>query len=298
MIKIYPFFQSILSFIFLIYLKLTMTNKKSGSTKKKEQEETKITRAKPNKKVILSESESEEEEEEDMNHVMKSLFADFKKEIKKELKEFEKSMNYNGNKLDDVLKKLSEMECDMKKINEKQEMLEAENDNLKMKIKILENSMDEMEQYSRNKNIQVDGIPVQKDENLKEMLMEIGKKIDVNMKKEDIDAIHRVPTRSTKNPEPIIVQFLTRQMKEELITKSRGSNLCTEDIGINCSKSSIYINDHLSKMKKQLMFEARQLKKSKNYKFIWSRNGKIFVRKHETSNIIHINSMDDLQKIV
>lgn len=293
MVKISTFFQKILSIVFVLYLNFIMTNKKTASTKK---EDAKVTRSK-SKKIILSDSESEREEEEDMNQVMKALFTDFKKEIKKELKEFEKSMNFNSNKLDDVLEKLNDMECDIKKINEKQNMLEAENENLKLKIKHLENSIDDIEQYSRNKNIQVDGIPVQKDENLREMIQELSKKIDVNIKKEDIDAIHRVPTRSTKNPEPIIVQFLTRQMKEDIIAKSRGSNLNTNDLGMNCSKT-IYINDHLSKTKKQLMYEARQLKKSKEYKFIWSRNGKIFVRKTETSNIININTFDDLQKIV
>lgn len=186
----------------------------------------------------------------------------------------------------------------MSNMAEKQEKLETENKLLKLKVQELECNMEELQQYTRNRNIQIDGIPKKNDEKLKEIVQTIGSKIDVNIKESDIDAIHRIPTRSTTNPEPIVVQFVTRQMKETMMVKAKTTRISTNDINTQYPNKPVYINDHLTKYRKQIMFEVRRLKNEKNYKFLWSRNGKIFIRKDENSVVINLNNLDDLKKIV
>lgn len=128
--------------------------------------------------------------------------------------------------------------------------------------------------------------------------MNIGNKIQVDIKREDIDAIHRIPTRSTKTPEPIVVQFLTRQMRESVVQKAREVKVHTKDLGFNEESKQIYVNEHLTRKKKHILFEARQLKYEKNYKYLWTKSGKIFIRKEDRSPIINLNSIDDLHKIM
>ncbi|XP_008479185.1 spindle pole body component 110-like [Diaphorina citri] len=255
-------------------------------------------------RVEISSSESEMEEENGyvkLEKSMKKLFQDFKKEIKKELRDFEESLNFSNGKLDDIIKKMGSIQNVLNTMSEKQEKLENENKMLKTKVQELECSMEELQQYTRNKNIQIDGVPKQPNENLKEIVKTIGNKIDVPIKEEDIDAIHRIPTRSTNNPEPIVVQFLTRQMKEGVIQKAKSARLSTNDINVHVPiglDRPIYVNDHLTRQRKEIMFQARQMKTERNYKFLWTRNGKIFIRKDERSVVINLNTKEDLKKIV
>lgn len=243
------------------------------------------------KQVDLS-SESEEEKDMDqLEKTLKKLFTDFKKEIKKDMREFQDSLSYNNAMLEDALKKIEDM-------TEAQKNMGEENIELKNKVKLLESSMDDLEQYTRNKNVQIDGIPPKQDENLRDIVMNIGNKIQVDIKREDIDAIHRIPTRSTKTPEPIVVQFLTRQMRESVVQKAREVKVHTKDLGFNEESKQIYVNEHLTRKKKHILFEARRLKYEKNYKYLWTKSGKIFIRKEDRSPIINLNSIDDLHKIM
>uniref|UniRef100_A0A8D8SSS6 FP protein C-terminal domain-containing protein n=1 Tax=Cacopsylla melanoneura TaxID=428564 RepID=A0A8D8SSS6_9HEMI len=260
----------------------------------------KVTRAaKVPTPVVSSESEGEEDAlEVKLEKTMKKLFNDFKKEMKKDMRDFEVSLEFNNNKLDDLIKKMGNMQNTINAMAEKQEKLEIENRSLRMKVNQMEISVDEMDQYSRIKNIQIDGVPVTRDEDLKEVVKTMGQKIEVNIKSEDIDAIHRIPSRSNANPEPIVVQFVTRQMKENVVKKSKEKRVCTDDLNMQCANKPVFVNEHLTRKRKNIMFEARKLKNEKNYKFLWSRNGKILIKKNETSITIQLNSLDDLAKII
>lgn len=266
-------------------MKQTVTTVDMSSSSESESEETFVQSGKAKKK-----SETEEGYLQ-LEKTMKKLFQDFKKEMKKEMRELQDSLNFNNGMLEDALKKIEDM-------SGRQDKIEEENKELKIKVRTLETSMDDLEQYTRNKNIQIDGVPPKVNENLKEMMVEIGKKIDVDIKNEDIDAIHRIPTRSTKVPEPIVVQFLTRQMREAVVQKAKSSKVCTKDLNIDGESKPIYVNEHLTRKKKHILFEARRIKFDKNYKFLWTKAGKIFIRKDERSTVINLNSIDDLQKIV
>lgn len=271
-----------------------------------ESEKTKAAKKKKDEPIIFSSEEEEEYQEEEEEYEVqgkncmeeiKTILKKFKQEIREELREFEKSLSFNCKKMDDVLSKMNQMQNTMNQISTKQKKLEEENEQLKSKIKEMERAEDDLEQYTRNKNIQIDGVPQQDNENLEEMMKVIGEKIDVPIKNEDIDAIHRIPTRSPSNPEPIIVQFLTRKKRDAIIQKAKPAKLTTKDLNMTCNEKSIFINEHLTKKRKQIMYEARKLKNEKSYKFLWTKGCKIFIRKDERSNSIQLNCMEDLKKI-
>lgn len=252
-------------------------------------------------KEVISESEFEEEEEEEdddklekkiekvMKKVMHSFKLSFKKEFKEDMREFEKSLNYNSTKLDEVLE-------EMRTIKDRQKNLEKENETLRYQLKTVSQVVEDLEQYTRNRNIQIDGITPDDDENLREMMITIGKKIEVDIEDKAIDAIHRIPSQNEKNS-PIIVQFTTRQIREKIMTNIKNTKITTKDLGRKGEERTVFVNEHLTKNKKQLMFEARKLKKTNEYMFLWSKNGKIFIRKGERTPVIELKNFDDLGRI-
>uniref|UniRef100_A0A8D8YTP8 FP protein C-terminal domain-containing protein n=1 Tax=Cacopsylla melanoneura TaxID=428564 RepID=A0A8D8YTP8_9HEMI len=250
------------------------------------------------KKLVLQ-SDSEHEEEDDdlekkiektMKKVMNEFKKDIRKEIKEQFKEVEKSLDFMSNHLDKVL-------GEMKEIKQCQQKLERENREMKEQMKKMAEENEGLQQYTRIRNIQIDGVPVENDENLEDVMLEIGKKINVNIKKEEIDAIHRIPTRIKKNTEPIIVQFVTRKLRESVLKNAKANRITTKDLKATWQERPIFINEHLTPQRKQLMYEARKIKEEKGYKFLWTKGGKIFIRKDENSRTIQLYSLEDLDKI-
>lgn len=244
----------------------------------------------------LEEMEQNEEEidlEEKIEKVMKKVMNNFKtvfkKEWKEELKELKDAMSFNSDKLDEVLDELKE-------VKEKQKILEAENKTLKAQLKAVHTVVEDLEQYTRNRNIQVDGIPEEKEENLREIMIDIGQKIDVKIENDMMDAIHRIPSQNERNS-PIVVQFTTRQVRDSIMTKVKKTKITTRDLGRQGDEKIVFVNEHLTKKKKQIMFEARKLKKEREYKFLWTKNAKIFIRKAEKTPVIELKDFDDLERI-
>lgn len=144
--KVTVFLLTLVVFILLcsLFIYATMGPKKIGSQKDP-------VKGKSKQVDLLSESE-EEKDMDQLEKTLKKLFTDFKKEIKKDMREFQDSLSYNNAMLEDALKKIEDMTEAQKKMGE-------ENIELKNKVKLLESSIDNLEQYTRNKNVQIDGIP-------------------------------------------------------------------------------------------------------------------------------------------
>uniref|UniRef100_A0A8D8YY01 FP protein C-terminal domain-containing protein n=1 Tax=Cacopsylla melanoneura TaxID=428564 RepID=A0A8D8YY01_9HEMI len=249
-------------------------------------------------KPVISDSEEEEEEVEEVadldrriERVMQKVMNKFKKEIQKQINDLEKSLNFYGDKMEEYNDNMTKM---MEKINK----LENDNEVLKKELKTVRDDHENLLQYTMNKNIQIDGVPEVNDENLKELVIEIGKKIEVNVEEKEIDKAHRVPSRNPQNIPPIIVQFTTRQTRDNFIDKVRKNKITTKDVKRSGEEKFVYVNEHLTKLKKDIMYEARRLKQDKGYKFLWVRGGKVLMRKNETSRVFELRSFDDLSKIV
>lgn len=75
------------------------------------------------------------------------------------------------------------------------------------------------------------------------------------------------------------------------------------DIGLTQhSRKQVLITEQLTRPNQELMYQARSLRGSGGYKFVWSNNGQILVRKQQNSRVIrilneqHINQLKrDLQ---
>uniref|UniRef100_A0A8D8Z9A5 FP protein C-terminal domain-containing protein n=2 Tax=Cacopsylla melanoneura TaxID=428564 RepID=A0A8D8Z9A5_9HEMI len=255
----------------------------------------------PESKTPLWASEDDDDDEDEMPvkfvQEMRQMLNNFKREIRTELKEFEQCLTFNSEKMEEMMTKMDGIQDSLKKITVRQQKLEEKNKELEKTLMKVEQRNEELEQYTRNKNIQLDGIPKLETENLEEIMKEIGKKIEVPIENKDIDVIHRIPTRSTTAPEPIVVQFLTRKMRDNIVQKAKTSRISTKDLKMNCTERPIFINEHLTPLRKQILFEARKLKTDQNYKFLWVKGCKIFIRKTETSPVIQLNCMEDLKKI-
>lgn len=183
----------------------------------------------------------------------------------------------------------TEIKTEIKKIEEKFEKKLKEKDE---EIQQLKDLVHDMEQYGRNRNLELHNVPEISGENLEKIVCKIGEKLQVEMKKEDIEVVHRIKSRNSKQPPPIIVQFTNRRKRNELLEQKR-RKLTTGDIGMD-RNDKIYINENLSPYFKNLFWQTRQWAQVNNYKFVWFRGGKLFIREREGSSIVQIKRESDL----
>lgn len=163
-------------------------------------------------------------------------------------------------------------------------------------IKSLDAKIQIMEQYSRNKNIEVCNVPRTNNENLRNVVLKLAEKINVNLKDEDIDVVHRLPSKPNKT-QPIIVQLSSRRIRDQIMYNRRKVITSNELVGEGSGK--VFINPNLNRYFRELRFKTKKAAAEQGYKFVWFKNNKILVKENENSqHVITIQSDDDLEKLI
>ncbi|CAG4954405.1 unnamed protein product [Parnassius apollo] len=138
------------------------------------------------------------------------------------------------------------------------------------------------EQWARANNVEIKGIPM--------------KNKVISIRKEDINYISRVPSLKAESQKSIIMALSNRYCKEEFVASARKhKELKVSQLGY-ADEGHIYVNDHLTLFNKALLKKAKDLAKTKNFKYMWIKHCKILARKSDTSPTFRIKSEKDLIK--
>lgn len=173
---------------------------------------------------------------------------------------------------------------------------------IQAQLEKMESYNDEREQFSRLNNVELKGLPQLKNENLLDVVSALGKKVHYPILKSQIDFVTRVQSRDPAHTKPVIISFINRYVKEDFIAASRAyaktSPIMATELGGAGKPSMVYVNDHLTLKNKSLLARAKKLAKEQEFKYVWVKFCKIFVRRDDTSPVLNIKSEKDLAKIV
>lgn len=195
------------------------------------------------------------------------------------------------------------------------DILMEENKSLKSKVKSLEDDLskskahskeieqrlddvearhDDLEQYTRKFNLVIHGIAEREEEDNAENVIELGKLLNVNLTRGDIDIVHRLNTKSKTEPRPIIVRFASYNAKNKLYkARSYLRNVTSHGLG----PGKIYINENLTSWRTELFKEVRKVRKKYHNGKAWTVDGKIFFKPELTSKAQRIDSYEDLKAL-
>ncbi|KAF9409488.1 hypothetical protein HW555_011163 [Spodoptera exigua] len=111
---------------------------------------------------------------------------------------------------------------------------------------------------------------------------------------------------ASKKPKAVICKLSSKAHRDNLLgaiqiynRKNPKNKLNTKLIGYGDTESPVYVSEHLTPANKSLHAATRIAAKEKNYKYVWVRNGKIFIRKDETATsqiITHHSVQENLLK--
>ncbi|XP_031338839.1 uncharacterized protein LOC116167585 [Photinus pyralis] len=229
-----------------------------------------------------------------------SYLREMREESKTQMEKLEsdlgKSVEGCHEQIAELLKITEEQSKLLREYDKKFEVLRQENVNLKEKVKSQEEKIDELEQYSRVNCVEINGIPESKNEDVLNIVKSVGTALEINVSDGDVDACHRLGTKQEGRIRGIIVKFVRRATKEEFLRKRKiKRNLNTSDIGsTNYPADVVYINESLSPVRRKVLAAARSVKRDHGYKFVWVKNGKIFLRKNEGDKVIVLTNLEQV----
>lgn len=227
-----------------------------------------------------------------------NLVSDLRKDLKGVEANLSKSLNFAFEEIKETKSLVSKQNEEMAALIELVNKLNTENAELRSKVVMLENRMDDIEQYSRRDTIEIHGVPVQAGEQVIEVVKSVGRALDLTIEDSMISACHRLRSRADMIP-GIIVKMTRRLDAEAVLQKRRVKrNFSTHHLGLTATKATpIYINESLSPGRRRILNEARVAKKEKNYTYLWIRGGKIMMRKADKEPVKIVNTNADLEKL-
>ena len=162
--------------------------------------------------------------------------------------------------------------------------------------------VDEFEQYGRRQNLEIVGVPEKEDENTNAIVLEVAKMLDVDIMSSHISTSHRLQkkTASSRNNSgsyPIIICFTSRDIRNQIYANRKKARFVDlKNFSVSDTKN-IFVNKNLTPARKQLFWKTKQEVKNNRWKYIWTHNGNVFVKKDNNASITAIKNELDLNLI-
>lgn len=219
--------------------------------------------------------------------------------INSQISDFKESAQFLSNQYEEIKHHLNEKDNLIK-------VLQLENDLLKTELKSVTTRLDLTEQHLRECNLEINGIPEHRSENLTDTLIKLTAVIDCPLQADDIHKVMRVAklNNSSNRPRSIVVKLNSQRTRDTILAGTARFNKNQPDnklnslhLGLPDPRSPIFVSEHLSPANKALHAAARRKAKETSCKFVWIRNGRVYVRRNEFSQAIFIKNSESLNLI-
>lgn len=169
----------------------------------------------------------------------------------------------------------------------------------------LQTDIAERDQAFLLNDIEIAGCPEVPSENSTHIVLTVAKKIGVEIDEKDIVSAERVglPRNAGQGgapalPRPLAVRLARRATRNALLQAARTRREINSDgFGLPGPTRPLYVNERLTKYNRQLFQKARALARELQYKYVWTREGKIYVRKEHGKPRYRLRNESDLSNL-
>lgn len=184
--------------------------------------------------------------------------------------------------------------------------LETRNAQLQSDINKLNSRLSSMEKISRSNNIELQAVPESRNENVVLLFKKLCDTINLKIDDSSILGCRRVARMDTKSNRPrnILISLSSPRLRDTILSYVGRFNkahsrepLSSVHLGIAGETRRIYVTEHLSPEQKLLYAQTRKVARDKNYKYVWVKYGRIFVRKNDESGPVLIKDHGTFEKL-
>ncbi|XP_030026183.2 uncharacterized protein LOC115444522 [Manduca sexta] len=211
---------------------------------------------------------------------------------------FTSALNSTSEDVEQFRKELSDMKKELKDLDR----YKAEVVDLRAEVLELRNELESRQQYKYLKDIELTGITEHQSENLPQIVTNLTTKLGISMDPRDIDDIKRVGQKTSgtdSRPRPVVVTFTRRAPRDEMLRAARvRRGLTTDMIQVPGNSRRVYVNEHLTKSNRILFSKARAIGSQLKFRYVWTSNGTILMRRTDTSSVLRVTSETILDKLL
>ncbi|KAF6202620.1 hypothetical protein GE061_003019 [Apolygus lucorum] len=169
------------------------------------------------------------------------------------------------------------------------------------KLEELTEMINNVDQQARESTVEISGYPEAENENVLEIVKKIGDAVNFPISEQMLDDCYRIKPRNPRIgfPGMIIVSFVRKLDKKGFYSAAwKMKDFNTRNVGFLLGEPSrIYVNNSLTQYNRKLLGACKEFKRKNNFKFVWVRNGCIFLKLSEDSQRIHVKSHGALQQL-
>lgn len=232
----------------------------------------------------------------ELKREMKSRFKEMQdaleRDYRNEMREMKTSMEHMSNTFDGMYEKFTKLLDEQSKLRSENEELKRENAQMKTNLRAIDARVTEAEQYMRNRNLEIKGVPPMEQKDVATLLSHLGRVIDEPELVQSVDIMHSVPVPNS-NAKNIVVQFKHRQVRDRVLEKCKKKRITTSDLGSSLC-TAVFVNEHLCPALKRVLGFAIAKKRQSKLAFVWVRNGKVYIRKSEADPAVCVCHTEDV----
>lgn len=154
-------------------------------------------------------------------------------------------------------------------------------------------------------DVEIAGFPEVRNENTVHAVQTIAMKLGVQLEDRDIVSAERVgPPRAflegqgAPRPRPLAVRLTRRHTRDALLEAARvRRRLSTEGMGLPGATRFFYVNERLTRHNRQLFQKAREVAAQMNWKYVWTRGGRVYARQEHEKERHRLRTDRDLAKV-
>jgi hypothetical protein len=230
---------------------------------------------------------------------LKTIKSDVEK-IRTEQKEMIKSIEHCFELINDNKKIISKHESEINSCANDIVSVSNRITTLQSELNKVNRELSTLQQYTRKNCINIVGVPFEKNENITETIKKISASINFDFNSNMIDNCHRLSNKTNQNfPPQIVVKFCRNIDKEKFLQcKTKKGKLLAGDLGWENNNNIVYINESMSPFNRVLFLKGKELQKQNLLKYVWFRNGNVFVRRNEHSKRMLVTTAQDYDTII
>ncbi|KAI5714976.1 hypothetical protein M8J77_008488 [Diaphorina citri] len=217
--------------------------------------------------------------------------------INKRMDDFQTSLDFIGKQMEDLAVAVKNVEKKNVLLEKRLNTQEAENQELKSRVKHLETMFHQREQKDQATKMEISGFKDTKvDENqfVAKVIQAAGlNEEDIQFRVEKI--VKEPMDKKGVKTQTLVVQFRTEATRNDVLAKIKSGKVYNK-LG-DLVPTKIFFNEYLTSYYKKLMYEAKRVKEEKKYAFLWVKSGKILLKKTKDSKIEALLCNDDLRKM-
>lgn len=194
------------------------------------------------------------------------------------------------------------------KLESKIDLLESKSGEialLEQTIVHLKTEIQERDQEALMNDVEISNFPETANENPTHLLLTVAKKLGVDLCDRDVVSAERAgPVRALveggapPRPRPLVARLARRAPRDDLLRAARvRRGLTTEGMGLAATSRSYYINERLTRVNRQLFQKSREAAKRRSWKYVWTKDGRIFARREQGTQSFRIRTDCDIAKV-